>query len=145
MGETTRLELKSLISATGSRISGNASILHSAGVGESLRQSSPSWLRRVGLAVLLLLIPIAYAVLLAMMVSLHGKKQSSFGDTVLEVLSVASTLWPILFAAVLGPLLKSIALFRAERGISIRLPGVPADQPDHGLCPEKHSHDGVDW
>ncbi|KAF4493862.1 hypothetical protein FAGAP_10004 [Fusarium agapanthi] len=35
---------------------------------------------------------------------------------VLEVLSVASTLWPILFAAVLGPLLKSIALFRAERG-----------------------------
>lgn len=84
-------------------------------------------------------------VLLAMMVSLHGKKQSSFGDTVLEVLSVASTLWPILFAAVLGPLLKSIALFRAERGISIRLHGVPADQPDHGLCPEKHSHDGVDW
>ncbi|EGU87677.1 hypothetical protein FOXB_01833 [Fusarium oxysporum f. sp. conglutinans Fo5176] len=61
MDETTRLELKSLISATGSRISGNASILHSAGVGESLRQSSPSWLRRVGLAVLLLLIPIAYA------------------------------------------------------------------------------------
>ncbi|SCO80939.1 uncharacterized protein FRV6_05152 [Fusarium oxysporum] len=63
MDETTRLELKSLISATGSRISGNASILHSAGVGESLRQSSPSWLRRVGLAVLLLLIPIAYAAL----------------------------------------------------------------------------------
>lgn len=61
MDETTRLELKSLSSATGSRISGNASILHSAGVGESLRQSSPSWLRRVGLAVLLLLIPIAYA------------------------------------------------------------------------------------
>lgn len=84
-------------------------------------------------------------VLLAMMVSLHGKKQSSFGDTVLEVLSVASSLWPILFAAVLGPLLKSIALFRAERGISVRLPVVPADQPDHGHCPEKHSHDGVDW
>ncbi|KAM0380069.1 hypothetical protein ACHAPZ_000275 [Fusarium culmorum] len=50
---------------------------------------------------------------------LHGKKQSSFGDTVLEILSVASTLWPILFAAVLGPLLKSIALFRAERGSTL--------------------------
>ncbi|RBR00385.1 hypothetical protein FVER53590_07600 [Fusarium verticillioides] len=51
-----------------------------------------------------------------MMAYLHGKKQSSFGDTVLEVLSIASTLWPILFAAVMGPLLKSIALFCAERG-----------------------------
>ncbi|KAF4954457.1 hypothetical protein FGADI_5236 [Fusarium gaditjirri] len=119
MDDTTRLELRSLISATGSRASGNVSIVHPAGVGESLRQSSPSWLRRVGLAVLLLLIPIAYAVLLAMMAYLHGKKQSSFGDTVVEVLSVASTLWPILFATVLGPLLKSVALFRAERGSNL--------------------------
>ncbi|KAF5229748.1 hypothetical protein FANTH_14085 [Fusarium anthophilum] len=119
MDETTRLELKSLISGTGSRVSGNASTLHSAGIGESLRQSSPSWSRRVGLAVLLLLIPIAYSVILALMAYLHGKKQSSFGDTVLEVLSVASTLWPILFAAVLGPLLKTMALFRAERGSTL--------------------------
>ncbi|KAF5590929.1 uncharacterized protein FSUBG_10658 [Fusarium subglutinans] len=116
MDETTRLELKSLISATRSQVSGNASVLHPAGVGESLRYSSPSWSRRVGLAVLLILIPIGYSVILVMMAYLHGKKQSPFGDTVLEVLSVASTLWPILFAAVLGPLLKSIALFRAERG-----------------------------
>ncbi|KAI1028705.1 hypothetical protein LB503_002605 [Fusarium chuoi] len=50
---------------------------------------------------------------------LHGKTQSHFGDRVLEVLSVASTLWPILFAAVLGPLLKTIALFRAERGSTL--------------------------
>ncbi|KAF5702610.1 hypothetical protein FGLOB1_9500 [Fusarium globosum] len=110
MDETTRLELRSLISSTASRAPGKTPVLHSAGVGEPLRQSSPSWSRRVGLAVLLLLIPIAYSA------HLHGKKQSSFGDTVLEVLSVASTLWPILFAAVLGPLLKSIALFRAEKG-----------------------------
>ncbi|KAF5983149.1 hypothetical protein FBULB1_3938 [Fusarium bulbicola] len=119
MDETTRLELKSLISGTGSRVSGNASTLHSAGTGESLRQSSPSWSRRVGLAVLLLLVPIAYSVILALMAYLHGKKQSSFGNTVLEVLSVASTLWPILFAAVLGPLLKTMALFRAERGSTL--------------------------
>ncbi|KLO93616.1 uncharacterized protein FFB20_10436 [Fusarium fujikuroi] len=116
MDEAARLELRSLISSTASRESGKTPVLHSSGVGKPLRQSSPSWSRRVGLAVLLLLIPIAYSVILAMMAHLHGKKQSSFGDTVLEVLSVASTLWPILFAAVLGPLLKSIALFRAERG-----------------------------
>lgn len=58
-------------------------------------------------------------VLLAIMFYLHGKKQNSFGDTILEVASVASTLWPILFAAVLGPLLKTIALFRAERGSTL--------------------------
>ncbi|RBA13636.1 hypothetical protein FPRO05_02429 [Fusarium proliferatum] len=116
MDETARLELRSLISSTASRESGKTPVLHSSGVGEPLRRSSSSWSRRVGLAVLLLIIPIAYSVILAMMAHLHWKKQSSFGDTLLEVLSVASTLWPILFAAVLGPLLKSIALFRAERG-----------------------------
>ncbi|SCO55323.1 uncharacterized protein FFMR_12479 [Fusarium fujikuroi] len=115
MDETARLELRSLISSAASRESGKTPVLHSSGVGEPLRRSSSSWSRRVGLAAQLLIIPIAYSVILAMMAHLHGKKQSSFGDKLLEVLSVASTLWPILFAAVVGPLLKSIALFRAER------------------------------
>ncbi|KAF5553396.1 hypothetical protein FNAPI_6760 [Fusarium napiforme] len=119
MNETSQLELRSLISTTGSHLSLNGSKVQSTVAGESLRRSSPSWFRRVGLAVPLLLIPIAYTILLAMMGYLHGKTQSSFGDTVLEVVSVASTLWPILFAAVLGPLLKSIALFYAERGSTL--------------------------
>ncbi|KAF5977874.1 hypothetical protein FCOIX_6206 [Fusarium coicis] len=119
MNETSQLELRSLISTTGSHLSLNGAKVQYTVAGESLRRSSPSWFRRVGLAVPLLLIPIAYTILLATMGYLHGKKQSTFGDTDLEVLSVASTLWPILFAAVLGPLLKTIALFHAEQGSTL--------------------------
>ncbi|KAF4468109.1 hypothetical protein FALBO_5009 [Fusarium albosuccineum] len=43
-------------------------------------------------------------------------ERSGFGDNVLEVLQIASTLWPISFAAVLGPALKTLALHSAERG-----------------------------
>ncbi|KAL5610174.1 hypothetical protein FOVSG1_004855 [Fusarium oxysporum f. sp. vasinfectum] len=50
---------------------------------------------------------------------LHEEKQSPFRDTILDVLSVVSTLQPILFAAVLGPLPKTMALFRAERGSTL--------------------------
>lgn len=48
-----------------------------------------------------------------------GKEQSDFGDTIMELLQVASTLWPISFAAVLGPFLKTVALYRAEKGSTL--------------------------
>jgi hypothetical protein len=35
------------------------------------------------------------------------------------VLQLASTLWPISFAAVLGPFLKTLSLFRAEKGTTV--------------------------
>ncbi|EWZ46413.1 hypothetical protein FOZG_02560 [Fusarium oxysporum Fo47] len=110
MDETTRLELKSLSSATGSRISGNASILHSAGVGESLRQSSPSWLRRVGLAVLLLLIPIAYAALGSMEFLLTSQTTASALKNILTMGWIGS--WVICVIAVwsLSPLGGQAAL-----------------------------------
>ena len=54
-----------------------------------------------------------------MVAYLHKKEQSSFGDTVIEVLRIASTLWSITFAAVLGPFLKTIALPKAERGTTL--------------------------
>ncbi|KAH7178754.1 hypothetical protein DER46DRAFT_622310 [Fusarium sp. MPI-SDFR-AT-0072] len=49
MGETIRSELKSFISTTGSHISLNPPNGQPTGLGESLQQSPPSWLRRVGL------------------------------------------------------------------------------------------------
>ncbi|UZP42778.1 hypothetical protein NXS19_010594 [Fusarium pseudograminearum] len=48
-----------------------------------------------------------------------GKKQSSFGDNTLEVLQIASTFWPISFAAVIGPFLRTVALYCAERGSTL--------------------------
>lgn len=57
--------------------------------------------------------------LLGIVASLNNKKQDEFGDNVREVLQVASTLWPISFAAVLGPFLRTIALYWAEKGSTL--------------------------
>ncbi|KAF5002511.1 hypothetical protein FGRMN_336 [Fusarium graminum] len=85
----------------------------------TLDQSSPSWFIRVGLAIPAIAIPIAYIVLVVLMGYINGKPQSSFGDNVVEVAIVASTLWPISFAAVVGPLLKTLALLCAEKGSTL--------------------------
>ena len=61
MKDTTQLELRSLVASTESHASANVLDAHSEGLEEPLRQSSPSWLRRVGFAIPLLIIPIAYA------------------------------------------------------------------------------------
>ncbi|KAL2678790.1 hypothetical protein Neosp_009541 [[Neocosmospora] mangrovei] len=58
-------------------------------------------------------------VLLGIVASLHKQEQSEFGDNVREVLQVASLFWPILFAAVLGPFLRTVALYRAEKGSTL--------------------------
>ncbi|GKU00118.1 hypothetical protein FLAG1_07560 [Fusarium langsethiae] len=113
MEQTIRPELQKLMELE------RVSEIRSDKLGEPLWQSSPSWLRSVGFSIPLFIIPIAYTILLVIMGYLHGKKQSSFGDTVLEVVSIASTLWPILFAVVLVPLLKTVALLRAERGSTL--------------------------
>ncbi|UPK95611.1 hypothetical protein LCI18_006546 [Fusarium solani-melongenae] len=44
---------------------------------------------------------------------------SSYGDGVLEGIGLASTFWPIAFSAVLGALIRTIALFKAERGTKL--------------------------
>ncbi|KAF4949204.1 hypothetical protein FGADI_9061 [Fusarium gaditjirri] len=115
-----------------------------AGVGGARRahlplgKSSPPWILRVGTSALLLVVPLTYIgrkqspnsrpqttplstvlVLLAIVASLHNKKKSSFGENTLEALQLAATLWPISFAAVIGPFLKTLALFSAERGTTL--------------------------
>lgn len=60
-------------------------------------------------------------VLAAFIWALDGRQQSTQGDHVIQAMGIASTLWPIAFAAVLGPTLRTVALFRAERGITIRV------------------------
>jgi hypothetical protein len=48
--------------------------------------------------------------------SLDKKAESDSGNGIMQAMAVTSTLWPILFAAVLGPTLKALALHRALRG-----------------------------
>ncbi|RBR12017.1 uncharacterized protein FIESC28_08787 [Fusarium coffeatum] len=85
----------------------------------TLKECSPTWTWRVGVHLLLLVVPTSYLALLGIVGQLNGQKQSSFGDDILEVLQLAATLWPISFAAVLGPFLKTLALFKAERGATV--------------------------
>ncbi|KAF5560483.1 hypothetical protein FPHYL_6626 [Fusarium phyllophilum] len=84
-----------------------------------LRESSPPRILRIGTPALLLVVPLTYIVLLGIVASLHNKKKSSFGESTLEALQLAATLWPISFAAVIGPFLKTLALFSAERGTTL--------------------------
>lgn len=61
MKDTTQVELRSLVASTESQASAYVSDAHSDKLETSLGESSPSWLRRVVLAIPLLIIPIAYA------------------------------------------------------------------------------------
>ncbi|KAF4466644.1 hypothetical protein FALBO_6496 [Fusarium albosuccineum] len=85
----------------------------------TLRESAPSWFWRVGMPAMLIAIPLAYVLLIGAVAYLRNKNQSQFGDGVLEILQIASTLWPISFAAVMGPFLKTLALYRAEKGSAL--------------------------
>ncbi|KPA36783.1 hypothetical protein FLAG1_10426 [Fusarium langsethiae] len=107
-----------------SRLMGTSRVTEEAGIDElrnshlTLEESSPPWIFR-NLQIYALKTTDNDPVLLAIVASLHHKTQSAFGDNTLEALQLAATLWPISFAAVVGPFLKTLALFRAERGAAL--------------------------
>ncbi|RBR25712.1 uncharacterized protein FIESC28_01465 [Fusarium coffeatum] len=119
MEPATKPEKRGLMAISERSDSSEAENKVTAGTAQSLRQSAPSLLRRVGAPIALLLVPTLYIVLVSMVFYFHNKEQSSFGDTVIEILQIASTLWPVTFAAVLGPFLKTVALLKAERGTTL--------------------------
>ncbi|PTD06090.1 hypothetical protein FCULG_00012351 [Fusarium culmorum] len=80
--------------------------------------SLPKW-QKILLASTLFLIPAPFIVLAVYIVSLHQKPESQLGSRVLEAASIAATLWPIAFAAVLGTVLRSVALYSCERGTTL--------------------------
>ncbi|KAF5664431.1 hypothetical protein FHETE_7022 [Fusarium heterosporum] len=115
----TRPEKKGLMATTSSIELTSAHNADTTKPTTTLDQSSPSWFMRVGLTIPVIVIPVAYIVLVVLMGCINGKPQNSFGDNVAEVATVASTLWPISFAAVIGPLLKTLALLCAEKGSTL--------------------------
>ncbi|KAF2137023.1 uncharacterized protein K452DRAFT_279190 [Aplosporella prunicola CBS 121167] len=50
---------------------------------------------------------------------IRGKTHSDARDVVTQAARVASTIWPIAFAAVIGPMIQVFALDKAERGTSL--------------------------
>ncbi|KAF5718835.1 hypothetical protein FMUND_5003 [Fusarium mundagurra] len=86
---------------------------------KTLKESSlPTW-QRVLVSSSLVLIPAPFLVLAVYMISLHQKPESQLGSRVLEAASIAATLWPIAFAAVLGTALRSVALYTCEKGTTL--------------------------
>jgi len=53
----------------------------------------------------------------------NGTVESNVGNGVMQAMAVTATLWPIFFAAVLGPMLKAVALYKAERGVKLGVRG----------------------
>ncbi|EEU47163.1 uncharacterized protein NECHADRAFT_77349 [Fusarium vanettenii 77-13-4] len=67
----------------------------------------------------LVVVPVPFITLAVYMYQLNNQPISSHGGDVLDAMGVASTVWPIAFAAVIGALVRTIALFKAERGTSL--------------------------
>ncbi|KAJ3547472.1 hypothetical protein NM208_g1493 [Fusarium decemcellulare] len=81
-------------------------------------------LSSVALFLPLLLLPIPFAVLLVLMSRLNGQPLSQHGASVFQGMGLASTLWPIAFAAILGSLARTVALYKAEKGTNLGTLGV---------------------
>lgn len=60
--------------------------------------------------------PNQYAVLSFRALAVDGLPQSPEGDIIIQAAKLGPTVFPIVFAAVVGRLMKSLALWKVERG-----------------------------
>ncbi|KAK7513645.1 hypothetical protein IWZ03DRAFT_237578 [Phyllosticta citriasiana] len=67
----------------------------------------------------LVLVPTCFTGLGIAIFCLKDKTESSASRIVVQSAKVASTLWPIAFAAVVGTMSKTTALYRTERGVKL--------------------------
>ncbi|KAF2847242.1 hypothetical protein T440DRAFT_456651 [Plenodomus tracheiphilus IPT5] len=88
---------------------------------KTLQDTTPSYLTRMLPHVLLLLVPLAAIGLGIAVLRVNGGAESTTGNAVTQAMRVTATLWPILFAAVLGPTLKAVMLYYAQRGTKLGL------------------------
>jgi hypothetical protein len=56
----------------------------------------------------------------------NNKAESNGGDITKQAMAVTATLWPILFAATLGTMLKAAVLFWAQRGARLGVRCTPS-------------------
>ncbi|PGH13491.1 hypothetical protein AJ79_03621 [Helicocarpus griseus UAMH5409] len=64
-------------------------------------------------------VPIAFIVIAVLAASLDGDKKSKRGDQIMEVTSLIPTVFPIVFAALVGYFFRVYGTFRAERGVRL--------------------------
>ncbi|KAL9595986.1 MAG: hypothetical protein Q9219_006109 [cf. Caloplaca sp. 3 TL-2023] len=72
-------------------------------------------------AVIVTFLPVIFLVLGFAVLSLDGNKRSDFGDGIIELSKYGATMFPFVFAAIAGRLLKAVALWRSEKGARLGL------------------------
>lgn len=70
---------------------------------------------------ILTLMPVAFIVLAFLALSVDGEPLSHRGTVVYQAAKLGPTIFPIVFAAVVGRLMRTLALWRAERGTTLGL------------------------
>ncbi|OAL43180.1 hypothetical protein IQ07DRAFT_593355 [Pyrenochaeta sp. DS3sAY3a] len=63
--------------------------------------------------------PVFFFILAAICLSLNGKPVSPFGEDIKAITLVSPTIFPIIYAAILGKFLRRLGLYKVERGITI--------------------------
>ncbi|KAJ4110277.1 hypothetical protein NW768_012037 [Fusarium equiseti] len=71
--------------------------------------------------IVLTLVPLCFIALAVVVVNLDGQMKSSFGQHVLELTKLSPSLYPILFAAVVGRFYKNLARYCLEQSGGVRL------------------------
>ncbi|KAF2625690.1 hypothetical protein BU25DRAFT_345329 [Macroventuria anomochaeta] len=71
------------------------------------------------LDVVLCLLPIAFVVITTLALSLHHAPRSPSGDRVQSYILLAPTIFPIVYAAILGRTLRRVGLYMAEKGSTV--------------------------
>ncbi|KZM20786.1 hypothetical protein ST47_g8099 [Ascochyta rabiei] len=82
------------------------------------RSAVQEWFSTI-LDALLSLAPLFFLVIASLSLSLDGKPISSFGQNIKAITLLSPTIFPIVYAAILGKVLRRIGLFKAERSSTI--------------------------
>ncbi|KAH6621748.1 hypothetical protein C7974DRAFT_210334 [Boeremia exigua] len=87
-------------------------------VGTLTRSPSKRWFSLCG-DILLSLTPLFFLVLASLSLHLNHQTKSAFGDKVRAMTSLSPTIFPIIYAAILGTVLRRIGLYKAERSATV--------------------------
>ncbi|KAL4906290.1 hypothetical protein BDW74DRAFT_177306 [Aspergillus multicolor] len=86
---------------------------------KELRSNARSDTSSLSFDVILALIPIIFLALAITAIRLDGDDVSDYGAKVIQTTKLAPSVFPIVFAAIVGSMMRSYALWRAERSASL--------------------------
>ncbi|KAL4900646.1 hypothetical protein BDW74DRAFT_182481 [Aspergillus multicolor] len=94
---------------------------------QGLQRNLKSEAFSTGLEVFLACCTLSFLVLAGFVIHLDGKEVSDYGGRIVEATKVSPTVFPIVFAAIAGSMMRSWALWRAENSASlgVNIPALP--------------------